>query len=144
MNLKALKSGSDVRGIAVGEDATLTTEVARTLGAAFAHFIAEKEKLPLEQVTIAIGRDSRVSGPDLLAATAAGITSTGATAHDYGMCTTPAMYMAILTDGVAPTGSIMITASHNPARRSRVGAKGSVTRTAMRAPGNRSIQQMLE
>ncbi len=114
MDLKALKSGSDVRGVAVGDDATLTTAVARSLGAAFAHFIAEKEKLPLEQVTIAIGRDSRVSGPDLLAATAAGITSTGATAHDYGMCTTPAMYMAILTEGFAPTGSVMVTASHHP------------------------------
>jgi phosphomannomutase len=114
MDLKALKSGSDVRGIAVGDDATLTAEVARTLGAAFAHFVAEKEKLPLEQVTIAIGRDSRVSGPELLAATAEGVTATGATAQDYGMCTTPAMYMAILTEGFAPTGSIMVTASHHP------------------------------
>ena len=114
MDLKALKSGSDVRGVAVGDDATLTVAVARTLGAAFAHFIAEKEKLPLGQVTIAVGRDSRVSGPALLAATAEGILSTGAAAHDYGMCTTPAMYMAILTEGFAPTGSIMITASHHP------------------------------
>ena len=114
MNLKALKSGSDVRGIAIGQDATLTPDVARLFGAAFAQYIAAKENLPLAGVTIALGRDSRISGPDLLSATAEGIVSTGATACDYGMCTTPAMYMAILTEGFAPTGSVMVTASHHP------------------------------
>ena len=114
MNFKALKSGSDVRGVAIGEDATLTVDVARALGRAFVHFVAEREKLAPHQVTIALGRDSRVSGPDLLQATAQGIAQAGATAHDCGMCTTPAMYMAILTEGYQPTGSIMITASHHP------------------------------
>jgi len=114
MNYQALKSGSDVRGIAIGEDAVLTAEVARTLGSAFVQFLAKQEKLPPEQITVALGRDSRVSGPDLLLATAQGIAAMGATANDYGMCTTPSMYMAILTDGFRPTGSIMITASHHP------------------------------
>ena len=114
MNFKALKSGSDVRGVAIGEDATLTVDVARALGRSFVHFVAEREKLAPHQVTIALGRDSRVSGPDLLQATAQGIAQAGATAHDCGMCTTPAMYMAILTEGYQPTGSIMITASHHP------------------------------
>lgn len=116
MKLTAMKSGSDVRGIAIGEDATLTTEVAYTLGAAFARYVAQIENLPTERITIALGRDSRISGPALLAATAKGIASTGANAHDYGMCTTPAMYMAILTEGFTPEGSIMITASHHPWR----------------------------
>lgn len=114
MNYQALKSGSDVRGIAIGEDAVLTAEVAHTLGAAFVQFLATRKKLPPEQITVALGRDSRVSGPDLLLATAQGIAATGATANDYGMCTTPSMYMAILTDGFHPTGSIMLTASHHP------------------------------
>ena len=30
------------------------------------------------------------------------------------MCTTPSMYMAILTEGFQPDASIMITASHHP------------------------------
>ena len=114
MNLKAMKSGSDVRGVAIGEGATLTTEAVQILGAAFAQYIAHKENLPIQQITIALGRDSRISGPALLAATAEGIAATGATAHDYGMCTTPSMYMAILTEGFAPQGSIMVTASHHP------------------------------
>ena len=114
MDYRALKSGSDVRGVAIGEDAVLTAEVAKTLGMAFAVFLAQKEKRPVETLTIALGRDSRISGPALLAATAEGIAATGATAHDYGMCTTPSMYMAILTDGFTPDGSIMLTASHHP------------------------------
>ena len=114
MDYRALKSGSDVRGVAIGEDATLTAEVAKTLGMAFAVFLAQKEERPVETLTIALGRDSRISGPALLAATAEGIAATGATAHDYGMCTTPSMYMAILTDGFTPDGSIMLTASHHP------------------------------
>ena len=116
MNYQALKSGSDVRGVAIGDNATLTADVAFTLGAAFVRFLAQKEKLPPEKLTVALGRDSRISGPDLLNAAARGIASTGATANDYGMCTTPSMYMAILTEGFRPNGSIMITASHHPWR----------------------------
>ena len=114
MNYNALKSGSDVRGVAIGDDATLTEGVVHTLGMAFAKFLATKENLPLTQITVALGRDSRISGPDLLKATAEGIAATGATAQDYGMCTTPSMYMAVLTEGFQPTGSIMVTASHHP------------------------------
>ena len=114
MDYRKLKSGSDVRGVAVGEGATLTPDVAKTLGMAFARYVAGKNGKPVERVSIALGRDSRVSGPQLLEAAAQGIASAGAKAVDYGMCTTPAMYMAILTDGFRPDGSIMVTASHHP------------------------------
>ena len=114
MNYRKLKSGSDVRGVAVGEDAVLTEAVARVLGMAFARYVAEKTGKSVDEISIALGRDSRVSGPALLKAASEGIVAAGATAVDYGMCTTPAMYMAILTEGFQPEGSIMITASHHP------------------------------
>ncbi len=114
MDLRKLKSGSDVRGVAVGEDAVLTPDVARALGKAFAHYIAAKTGKAVCEVSIALGRDSRVSGPALLQGAAEGIVAAGAQAVDYGMCTTPAMYMAILTEGFQPDGSIMVTASHHP------------------------------
>ncbi len=114
MDYLALKSGSDVRGIAVGEDAVLTPEVAKTLGEAFVSFLSKKKGLPPGKVTVALGRDSRVSGPALLQATAEGIAAAGATAQDYGMCTTPSMYMATVMDGFRPDGSVMLTASHHP------------------------------
>ena len=114
MSYLSLKSGSDVRGIAVGEDATLTTDVAKTLGMTFVGMLAKKEGKPASAIRVALGRDSRISGPELLAAAAEGIVAAGATAIDYDMCTTPAMYMAILTKGYQPDGSIMLTASHHP------------------------------
>ena len=62
MDYRKLKSGSDVRGVAVGEGATLTPDVAKTLGMAFARYVAGKTGKPVECVSIALGRDSRVSG----------------------------------------------------------------------------------
>lgn len=114
MDYRKLKSGSDVRGVAVGEGAVLTADVAKTLGVAFARYVAQKTGKAVSQLRIALGRDSRVSGPALLLAAAEGIAAAGAQAVDYGMCTTPAMYMAILTEGFAPDASIMVTASHHP------------------------------
>ena len=114
MDWMKLKSGSDVRGVAVGENRTLTPHVAACLGMAFARFVAEKKHRSVTQVTIALGRDSRISGEELLHAAAEGVSKAGAAVMDFGMCTTPAMYMCIITPGFQPDGSIMITASHHP------------------------------
>ena len=114
MDYRKLKSGSDVRGVAVGDEAVLTADVAKTLGMAFARYVAGKTGKPVEKISIALGRDSRVSGPALLEAAAGGISAAGAKAVDFGMCTTPAMYMSILTEGFRSEGAIMITASHHP------------------------------
>ena len=114
MDWMKLKSGSDVRGTAVGDNAVLTPRVAMCLGMAFARFVAEKKGKPVSQVTIALGRDSRISGPAILRGAAEGVSKAGASVLDFGMCTTPAMYMSIITPGFQPDGSIMITASHHP------------------------------
>lgn len=114
MDWMKLKSGSDVRGTAVGENAPLTNHVAMCLGMAFARYVAEKKDKPIAQVTIALGRDSRISGPALLQAAAEGVAKAGANALSFGMCSTPAMYMSIITPGFQPDGSIMVTASHHP------------------------------
>ena len=114
---KKLISGTDVRGVAVGDGAPLTPRVAACLGMAFARFMAEKTNKPVAQVSIGLGRDSRVSGPDLLKATAEGISRAGASVQNYGLCTTPAMFMATITPPFEPDGAIMITASHHPWNR---------------------------
>lgn len=114
MDYLKLKSGSDIRGIAIGDNAVLTQDVAKAFGMAFARLICEKEGKKPEQTVIAIGRDSRISGPDLLKATAQGVIAWGCKVLDFDMCTTPAMYMSILTEGFAPDGAVMITASHHP------------------------------
>ena len=129
-DLKKLISGSDVRGRALGDDAPLTPRVATCLGMAFARFLAEKLNKPVAQISVGLGRDSRVTGPALLRAAAEGIAKAGASVQDYGMCTTPAMFMAIITPGFNPDGSIMITASHHPSDRNGlkfVTAEGGLT-----------------
>ena len=138
MDWMKLKSGSDVRGTAVGDNAVLTPHVASCLGMAFARYIAEKKNKNITQVTIALGRDSRISGPALLRATAEGISKAGANVLDFGMCTTPAMYMSIITPGFQPDASIMITASHHPFDKNGLkffteegGIDGSVVKTLL-------------
>ena len=117
MDYQKLKSGTDVRGVAVGEKITLTPTIASALGTAFARYMAEKQGKTPAQLTIALGRDSRVSGPELLKATAESISRAGSTAVDFGMCTTPAMFMSTITEGVEMDAAVMITASHQPADR---------------------------
>ena len=114
MDWLTLKSGSDVRGTAVGEGTVLTEEVARALGAAFVRKLCKEKGKKATEITVSLGRDSRISGPALLGAAAEGISQAGATAIDFGMCTTPAMFMSTITDGFRTDGAIMITASHHP------------------------------
>ena len=90
----ALKSGSDVRGTAVGDNAALTADIAQALGMAFAQWVAAKKNKPVQALKIALGRDSRITGPALLQAVSDGICRSGASVSDFGMCTTPAMYMS--------------------------------------------------
>lgn len=111
---QSLKSGTDIRGDALGEKAVLTNEVALCIGGAFITWLSERTGKHPGALTVAIGRDSRLTGPALLAACAEGMVRTGAQVWDYGMCTTPAMYMSLLTEGFKADASIMVTASHHP------------------------------
>ena len=117
INYQTLKSGTDVRGCAMGEKAVLTNEVALCIGGAFITWLSEKTGKHPDQMTVAIGRDSRITGPDLLAACAEGMARAGAQVWDFGMCTTPAMYMCLLTEGFEADASVMVTASHHPSDR---------------------------
>ena len=114
MDWMALKSGSDVRGVAVGENAVLTSNVAQALGAAFVRMLCDHTGKAAESLTVSIGRDSRISGPELLLSAAKGMALSGANVLDFGLCTTPAMYMSILTEGFKTDGAVMVTASHHP------------------------------
>ena len=46
-----------------------------------------------------IGRDSRLSGPLLASSMAAGIASRGARVAQFGLATTPAMFMSCIIEG---------------------------------------------
>lgn len=114
MDWMSLKSGSDVRGTAIGDGTVLNEEVACSLGMAFAFFLSDEKQKPVNEISVSIGRDSRLSGPSLLEAVSDGICRAGACVLDFGMCTTPAMYMSTVTAGYETDGAIMVTASHHP------------------------------
>ncbi|HZU69403.1 MAG TPA: phosphomannomutase/phosphoglucomutase [Ktedonobacteraceae bacterium] len=91
----------DVRGI-YGQD--MNEEVAYRIARAAAQY--------LQVPAIAVGRDMRLSSPQLAAAITQGIIDQGIDAIDLGMTTTDELYFAVGNFNY-PAG-IMITASHNP------------------------------
>ncbi|MFW7413665.1 phosphomannomutase/phosphoglucomutase [Demequina sp. SO4-18] len=104
-DLSPLIKSYDVRGI-VGD--TLTAEVARAIGAAFADAVV----LPDGQREVVIGRDMRASGPGLVAAVGEGLRDRGVDVIDIGLCSTDGLYHA---SGALELPGVMVTASHNPA-----------------------------
>jgi phosphomannomutase len=93
----------DVRGI-YGED--LNDSIAYMIGRAAALYLNAPE--------IAVGRDMRLSSPQLATALMRGITDQGVNAIDLGMTTTDELYFAVGKFNF-PAG-VMITASHNPGK----------------------------
>ncbi len=94
----------DIRGV-VGK--SLTDDTMRLLGQAIG-----SEALDRRQQAIYVGRDGRLSGPQLLEALIQGITSTGCRVVNLGMVPTPLVYFAAATTGIK--SGVMLTGSHNP------------------------------
>ena len=90
----------DVRGVVPDE---LDASIARRIGAAFAVWA----NLP----AILLGRDSRISSPELAAAITEGATSVGVNVVDLGLASTDLVYFA---SGSLDLPAVMLTASHNP------------------------------
>ena len=93
----------DIRGIV---PSTLNADVAEALGRAFGT-IARRQG----QTSVAVGRDGRLSGPELGAALTRGLVAAGISVIDVGMVTTPMVYFAANT--LCHSG-IQVTGSHNP------------------------------
>ncbi len=121
MDWKKLQNGSDIRGVAMegvpGEMVNLTPAIATILGSAFTHWLSTTLNKKPPELTISIGRDSRLSGPALMQAVAEGITSADSTVYDVGMASTPAMFMSTIHPELRCDGAIMMTASHLPFNR---------------------------
>ncbi|HTT67075.1 MAG TPA: phosphomannomutase/phosphoglucomutase [Gemmatimonadales bacterium] len=96
----------DIRGT-VGAD--LTPDVARAVGAAAGSEARERLGRP---ATVAVGRDNRPSGAELLAALTGGLVATGTKVLDVGPVPTPALYFAI--HHLQADGGVQVTGSHNP------------------------------
>jgi phosphomannomutase len=103
---------SGMRGI-VGE--SLTPAVAARFGAAFGSWLRTRRRPghdASKPPTVALGRDSRKSGPMIEAAVVAGLASTGCRVIRVGILSTPGV--AIAANHLHADGGMVITASHNP------------------------------
>ena len=120
MEYKKLQNGSDIRGVALegieGQNVNLTEEVCKNIGRGFALWLSNK-KGKKEGLRVAIGRDSRLSGEKLASWISSEMAKEGIEVTDFGMASTPAMFMSTITDGYNFDGSVMVTASHLPFNR---------------------------
>ena len=107
-----LKSGTDVRGIAVGENITLTDEAVRDISRAFVKWL--KIKSGKSRFKIAVGNDSRISAERILRCVKEGILSSGSDLVYTGLSSTPSMFILLKKSDFECDASIMITASHLP------------------------------
>ena len=94
----------DIRGV-VGEN--LDAQVCAVLGAAYGSMLQDAG-----HDTVVVGRDGRLSSPDLTRALISGLMGTGCKVIDVGVVTTPIVYFALKHLGAG--GGIAVTASHNP------------------------------
>ena len=119
-NYKKLQNGSDIRGVAMegikGEEVNLSSAVAEKLGNAFAHWLNQKKQSGAK-LTVAVGMDSRLTGPKLKNAFAQGLTDMGLDVYDCGIASTPAMFMSTVDKKYSIDAGVMLTASHLPFNR---------------------------
>src|SRR3990172_6520173 len=94
----------DIRG-SVGK--TLTPDIVERVGQALG-----SEALASKQKRFVIGRDGRLSGPELSAALARGVARSGCDVVDIGMVPPPVVYFAIQHLGAG--SGVAVTGSHNP------------------------------
>ena len=109
MNLsKSIFKAYDIRGII---NQTLDPSVAQLIGKSFGSAMRE-----LGEDLIVVGRDGRLSGPNLMKGLTEGLLSVGVNVIDLGVVATPMVYFGtnISINGKQAKSGIMITGSHNP------------------------------
>ncbi len=120
MDYSKLQNGSDIRGVALegieGQHINLTEQACRDIGRGFALWLKNKTGKS-SGIRVAVGRDSRLSGPALCGWLCEAMVQQGLEVTNFGMASTPAMFMATVTEGYAYDGTVMITASHLPFNR---------------------------
>lgn len=94
----------DIRGI-VGK--SFTPEIVERIGRAIG-----SEARARGRASIAVGRDGRLSGPDIVAALSRGLMSSGCDVIDVGRVPTPVVYFAAHYLGTQ--SGVAVTGSHNP------------------------------
>src|SRR4051812_14885638 len=124
----------DVRGL-YGDQ--IDGDVAEAIGRAFARVIGDLAGKPVGELRLGLGRDMRLTAPELAARYRAGMVSEGAHVLDAGQVGTEMLYFLVGSRGL--DGGLMCTASHNP--KAYTGAK-LVREGAIALSGDSGIQDM--
>jgi phosphomannomutase len=118
----------DIRGL---YPAQLDAEVVRRVGRAFVDYLGARR--------LAVGRDCRLSSPDLAAAFVEGVSSQGASVTDIGVVGTDVLYYHVARHDL--DGGAIVTASHNPKEWNGVKL---VRRGALALSGDAGIKEIRE
>lgn len=116
MDYSRFKSGSDIRGYALGDEANplyMSDLMVMRSSAAFVSFL--KKKTGRSDLTVSVGHDSRLSADRIKNAVIKALTTNGVNVIDCALCSTPAMFMT--TVELKCDGAVQITASHHPKDR---------------------------
>ncbi|HEX7766367.1 MAG TPA: phosphomannomutase/phosphoglucomutase [Nitrospira sp.] len=127
-----LFSEYDLRGI-VGKE--LTADIAELVGRAYCTHVRGRGTK-----TITVGRDGRLSSPDLYRALVKGLLAGGLNVIDIGICPSPLVYFSLHTLPV--DGGIMITGSHNAAEYN--GFKVCVGKEAIHGEEIQELRRVME
>ena len=116
MELKGLKSGTDVRGTALpgyGSEVNLGAAEVRAIADAFCAWLRPRVKGKI----VAVGGDSRLSTEDIKAIVTEALTDAGYDVKDCGLCSTPSMFMTTKFPEIGACAAVMVTASHHPSEK---------------------------
>ncbi len=119
MNYLDLQNGSDIRGVAISgkSEANITPASTADISFGFVNWLCEKGGKKPEDLHIAVGRDSRITGPVFQQVMCDALTALGVRVSDAGLASTPAMFMSCIFPQTDCDGAVMITASHLPSDR---------------------------
>jgi phosphomannomutase len=124
----------DVRGL---YGTQIDGDVAEQVGRGFARVIADLSGKPTADLRLGLGRDMRLTAPELAARYSAGMQAEGAHVLDAGQVGTEQLYFLVGSREL--DGGLMCTASHNPA--AYTGAK-LVREGAIALSGDAGIQEI--
>lgn len=119
MSLMGFKSGTDIRGFGAEafseEKLYLSNEIVSKISLAFADWLCKRNNKNYTELTVSVGRDSRVSGPRIAGAVADTLSALGVSVKICSLASTPAMFMSTLD--LECDGAVQVTASHHPWER---------------------------
>lgn len=114
---ESIRNGSDIRGVVIPNDdlaVNLTDEMIQAIARSFVVYVSKLVNKKYEQLTIAVGHDSRLTSEHIKQLFTTEVARLGCRVLDCGLASTPAMFMSTQFTESQADGAVEITASHMP------------------------------